>query len=487
MKIRYLLLVSLIFSACLISSLQGQYEGKELTNGPAMITRIDALKALDVFEAALNERWSYRHANNENFSAAIGSLRKRIVASISNDDLGVELQKIIALGIDGHSRVSGYRLPPGGYLPFLIEPAGKRFIAFSSDRRTFLADGFPFLTKIDGKSIAEWCENSAVLVPKGSPQYVSHRCLRSLREIDYWRGQMNLPKKETVEVEVSDRNGRERRRLTLPLAKSALPYGAWPHGDSRLLEGNIGYLRLANMDKNPSIAEIKQWMPKFRDTAGIIVDVRDNDGGYRAALRLLYSYFAAVDAPPRVFTAAAYRLNSAHKDNILSGDLGLYRIDANDWTSTERQAAIEFAKIFKPRWKLPKGEFSDWHYMVLSRLDDPDIYHYDNPVIVLMNGKCFSATDIFLAGLKGMRNVLLLGTPSSGGSAASQEINLGATPLVLRIGAMASFQADGKLFDGHGIQPDLLIEPVAEYYIGGRDKVLEEAVSRIKARRIGAK
>jgi hypothetical protein len=30
---------------------------------------------------------------------------------------------------------------------------------------------------------------------------------------------------------------------------------------------------------------------------------------------------------------------------------------------------------------------------------------------------------------------------------------------------MASFQADGRLFDGHGIHPDVLVEPAPEYYI----------------------
>jgi C-terminal processing protease CtpA/Prc len=160
----------------------------------------------------------------------------------------------------------------------------------------------------------------------------------------------------------------------------------------------------------------------------------------------------------------------------------MYRAGAKEWTPSERQAVAGFAGIFKPKWELPKSKFSDWHYMALSRLEDPDVYHYDRPVIVLMNGKSFSATDIFLAGVKGMKNVLLLGTPSSGGSAFSQEIALGATPLRLRIGSMASFQADGKLFDGNGVDPDVLVEPVEEYYIGGRDNVLEEAVRRIRAR-----
>jgi hypothetical protein len=437
---------------------------------------------LDAFEAALNERWSYLHANNADFHAAIAALRKRIVTAISIHELGIELQKIVALGIDGHSRVSGYRLPPGGYLPFLIEPAGSRFVALAPERLDFLAAGFPFLTKIDGKDIAQWCATAATLVPKGSPQYVRHRSLGLLREIDYWRGVMNLPKRNTVEVELTDPQGKTRKILTLPVAASPPAYGVWPSGGSRLLKDNVGYLRLPTMGEEPSVAEIKKWMPAFRDTSGLIVDVRDNNGGDRDALLLLYSYLAAPSDPPRVFTAAAYRLHSERKEDYLADDHRMYRAGAKEWTPMERQAVSEFAKTFRPTWELPKGQFSDWHYMALSRRDDPDVYHYDKQVVVLMNAKSFSATDIFLAGLKGMEHVLLLGTPSSGGSAFTQEMALGAAPLRLRIGSMASFQADGKLFDGNGIQPDVLLEPVPEYHIGGRDNVLEEAIRRIRAR-----
>jgi len=445
------------------------------------LKREELSHALDVFKIALDERWSYRHANAADFDAAIAALRKRVEAGISSDELGIELQRIIALGIDGHARVSGYRLPPGGCLPFLIEAHGDRFVAFHPERRSFLADGFPFLTKIDGKPVGEWCAAAAGLVPKGSPQYIRHRCLGLLRELDYWRGLMNLPKKDRVEVELADQDGRARKTLTLPVAQSPLASEVWPLGGSRRLEGNIGYLRLASMDETTSVPEIKQWMPKLRDTAGLIVDVRDNNGGERDALLLLYSYLAAPDDPPRVFTAAAYRLHSAHKENHLAENHFMYRADAKEWSPKDRQAIVEFTKTFKPQWELPKGQFSDWHYMVLRRRDDPDIFHYGKPVMVLMNAKCFSATDIFLAGLKGMKNVTLLGTPSSGGSAYTQEVPLGATPFVVRIGSMASFQADGKLFDRNGVQPDVVVEPVPEYYIGGRDNVLEEAVTRILA------
>jgi hypothetical protein len=46
---------------------------------------------------------------------------------------------------------------------------------------------------------------------------------------------------------------------------------------------------------------------------------------------------------------------------------------------------------------------------------------------------------------------------------------------------MASFQRDGRLFDGHGVLPDVVVVPAPEYYIGGADAVLAEALKRIRA------
>ena len=450
-------------------------------NAPSELAPMVVSGAVDAMKAALDERWSYRHANRADFDSALASVRERSGAGITQDELGIELQKVIALGIDGHALVSGYGLPPGGILPFVIESEGGGFVAFDPARRAFLADGFPFVTRIDGKDVAEWCAMAATMVPKGSPQYARHRCLRQLRQLDYWRGQMNLPQKSTVDVELMNKSG-DRKILTLPVATSLPAFTAWPTGGSRLLEGNVGYLRLPTMEEETSVPEIKRWMPKFRDSVGLIVDVRDNNGGERVALRVLYSYLAAPADPPRVFTAAAYRLHSAHKENHLAENHFMYRADAAEWSPQERQAVAAFAKKFKPEWQLPDGQFSDWHFLALTRLEDPDIYHYDKPVIVLLNAQCFSATDIFLAGLKGMKNVLLLGTPSSGGSAYGQTIVLGATDLKLRIGSMASFQADGRLFDCNGVHPDIVVEPTPEYYVGGQDNLLEEAVRRIWAK-----
>jgi hypothetical protein len=439
-------------------------------------------RALDDFKAALDERWSYRRANDADFDAAVAALHRKIDAGISVDELGLELTKIIALGIDGHARVLGYQLPGGNHLPFLVEPEGDNFVAVNPERTAFLADGFPYLTQIDGRDMSDFCRAAAALIPRGSPQYVRRHCLVRLRDLDFLRGSMGLPRKETVEVTLGGKDGTSHRTLTLPVAGSAPNLGAWPAGGSRLLEGGVGYLRLKDLDEIRSVREIKEWMPRFRGTNGLVVDVRDNTGGERDALRLLHSYLAAPGDPPRVMNVAAYRLNPAHAENHLAEHHFMFRAQTKEWTDEERRAIAAFAATFRPEWEPPRGQFSDWHYLILRRVDDPDIYHYEKPVAVLMNAKCFSATDIFLAGLKGLKNVTLVGTPSSGGSAFTQDIVLGATPLRVRLGSMASFQADGRLFDRHGVSPDVVIEPTPEYYIGGPDKVLAEAVRRIAAR-----
>jgi hypothetical protein len=448
--------------------------------GDRAFTPVELLRALEDFARALDERWSYRHANRADFPAAIVALRTKAVGGMSVDAFGLELHKIIAQGIDGHSGVAGYQLPGTRHLPFLLEPDGERSIAFTPDRTAFLAGGFPYITKIDGRNIADWCKAAAVIVPKGSPQYIRHRCLARLRNVDFVRGLMKLPQRDAIEVELLSTDGRARRSLTVSHTNSLPTYGVWPRSASRLLGDDVGYLRLAYMPKDSSIKEIKQGMSQFRNTSGLIIDVRDNDGGDRDALRLMYSYLAAPGDPPRVFTAAAYRLHPAHKEHHLAGSHFMYRLGAKQWTEAERQAISAFIKTFTPAWKLPPGHFSEWHYMALSRLDDPDTYYYSKPVVVLMNGKNFSATDIFLAGLKGIGNVTLLGTASAGGSANTQEVALGTTPLRLRIGSMVSFQADGTLFDGHGVTPDVTVEPTPEYYIGGPDAALAEAIKRVK-------
>ncbi len=440
---------------------------------PSQSAKLVPQQMVDAFAQALDERWAYYKANDANFETSIIKLRKS-ANQLSSNQLGIELQKIVALGIDGHAGVRGYSLP-GKFLPFLIAPSGDKYVAFKPDRSGFLSEGFPFITAIDGQQLNVWINAAKPMVSNGSPQYVQNNCLRHLRSIEYFRQQLGIKPSNTLEIELASRDNTKKKIINLPLSNGRPVYGVFPNKPSGLIPGNIGYLRLRLMDRN-AVDEIISWMPKFRKTKGLIVDVRNNGGGTRDALRILYSFLAAADSKPRVANCAKYRLHPNFGLDHLEARF-MYRETASEWSEAERSAISNFKKKFSPQWSPAEKEFSNWHYLVLSRMDLPKVYHYDKPVVVLMNPKCFSATDIFLAGLKGIPNVVLMGTPSGGGSARSVTFRFG--NLSTRLASMASFKPDGRLYDGNGIQPDVRIDPLPEYYVAGRDNLLEAAVDQI--------
>jgi len=49
----------------------------------------------------------------------------------------------------------------------------------------------------------------------------------------------------------------------------------------------------------------------------------------------------------------------------------------------------------------------------------------------------------------------------------------------IHLSRMASFQSNGKLYDGNGIQPDIVVEPVPTDFIGKTDTFLETAIKYI--------
>jgi C-terminal processing protease CtpA/Prc len=286
-----------------------------------------------------------------------------------------------------------------------------------------------------------------------------------MRYVQFQREVMGLERTEAVRVEVASRDGLRTREVSLPVASQSPTYGTWPSTQSRVLEGNIGYLRLPLMDGN-AVNEVLSWMPKFRETRGLIVDVRGNEGGSRDALRALFPYVMAEGAAPRVVNAAKYRLYSDFREDHLGGSRYMYRESWEGWTPEERLAIAQFKQKFTPEWQPPADEFSDWHYLVMSRRTNPQAFVYGKPVIVLLDQKSFSATDIFVSAFKDYPQVATR-LPVSG--------------LSVNLASMASFQVSGQLHDGNGTEPDVIVNPAPEYFLrGGTDNILQEAISRLR-------
>ena len=256
--------------------------------------------------------------------------------------------------------------------------------------------------------------------------------------------------------------------------------GAWPRTENGVIDGNVGYLRITSMG-DAADQDVLTWMPKFKDTRGLIIDVRGNGGGLRGPLRSLFPYVMSETAAPRVVNAAKFRLHPEYGDDHLGGSRFMYVEPSPEWTAAERASIAAFKRTFTPEWTPPADHFSDWHYLVMSRRTNPRAYVYGRPVIVLLDEKCFSATDIFLSAFKGWPNVTLMGSASGGGSARQVPVSLPVSRLGMTLASMASFQWTGQLYDTRGIQPDVVVHPDPTYFlVGGRDNVLEEALRRLK-------
>jgi C-terminal processing protease CtpA/Prc len=283
---------------------------------------------------------------------------------------------------------------------------------------------------------------------------------------------------------VRSADGKQGRTVQIKLADQP-PRAPWPReAPGRTLEGNVGYLRIASMtDDQRFLQGLHEAMAAVRGTVGLVIDVRNNGGGSRDVLRDLFPYFMGPDGKPRVVNVAAYRLGEGEAADEKEGflqDRSLYPVTSGAWQPAEREAVTEFAKAFKPEWEPPKGQFSAWHFMALSPRQGGPYYHYDKPVVVLMNSGCFSATDVFLGAFKGHPNVTLMGGASGGGSGRARTVRLANSNLTLRLSSMASFRPDGKLYDGRGVEPDVEAWPEPTDLIGRTDAVLDAAVMKLK-------
>ncbi len=464
--------------------------------GSPRLSRKQAEQDLDELEWLLENRYSYLKLRGVDYRAALDSIRASLGDGISRPLFGYQLTKFIALFGDGHSRVASSTVHLkslcSGFSPFIAEESSGRLVAFKADRSDLLDPDFPFLRAIDRLAVDSWLEAAGRFVAKGSPQYYRYHSIRNLRYIECLRRELGVTNAETVEVELQSDDASQTRQMALLLVEEPPVYGFWPRPqnqikspkdirvESRILKENIGYLRIIACLSDPEfLDDLIETMNVFKDTTGLVIDLRTNGGGSRAPLRTLLPFFMAENDPPRIVNVAAYRLGTKNASQAFEARY-LYPASSPQFSEAERAAIGRFAAGFEPEWTPPQDQFSQWHYFVISATKDERYFHYDRPVVILMDRWNFSALDIFLGAFKGHKNVTLMGQPSGGGSGCYQRYRLANSKIRIHLSSMASFQPNGKLYDGNGIQPDVFAEPIPTDLIGKTDSLLEAAIQSIQ-------
>lgn len=197
-----------------------------------------------------------------------------------------------------------------------------------------------------------------------------------------------------------------------------------------LLSDSIGYLYYGSFSSGFSSANLREMFAYLKDVKGIIVDVRDNGGG-------------SLDAA----FALAQRFINAEKRVLISQE------------------------------KTGPGS-DDFGNTVNYTLAPPEAPHFEGPVMLLTNRKCFSATNTFVAILRNFSNVTQIGDRTGGGGGLPIDSEL-PNGWRYRFSATASFLPNGFNIE-QGIAPEIRMDMDTTALLQGKDNIIEEAIRQLQ-------
>lgn len=443
---------------------------------------------LDLLEHLLTKCFAYLELRPVDYRAALDAIRQSLDDETTVNRFGLSLAKLISLFCDGHAAVRPGGLSsfyPSGYAPFVAGSHQGRIFLANAEGKAFLDPKHPYVASIDGKPIADWMKAAGYPVTKESPQWHLRGSLEMLSYLNYVRAELGLPLAGTLTLKLESEDRKDSTELKLPVASRPSRRFTFPRGESRRIDA-FGYLRIPQMTSSTRLeTDFDEWMTKFRDTKGLIIDLRGNTGGTKDILHTLFPYFMKPGDPMRIVELSTYRkpmeLPKPMPEGFMMSAMSAQVVTSSHWKSdAERQLVAGFIKNFRPEWKLPAGKFSDWHALGLDSKVNPRAYHYDKPLIILQDSSSFSASDIFLGAFEDHPNTTQMGTPSGGGNGWMETYTLPNSRLRITLCQSAKFRPNGKLYDGVGIAPDVLLEPTPQDYFGETDTLLDAAVKRLK-------
>jgi len=200
-----------------------------------------------------------------------------------------------------------------------------------------------------------------------------------------------------------------------------------------MLEGNIGYIYLPMIHDEPDF--FKSYIPgviaDLRDTQGLVIDIRNNEGGEDESARTLASFFANERV---LYMISRYKVGPGPDD------------------------------FEEPR-----------HWFV----DPAEEERYLKPIVLLTNRYSVSAAETFSLAMKSFPHVIQIGDTTTGAfsDVVSRQLPNG-WGYSLSVGDYRN--ADGISYEGVGLAPNILIKNTPEDLANGTDKMLEAAIERLK-------
>jgi hypothetical protein len=495
------------------SKLNPQEGGKdEVTSLRQNIAGQQLRDDLEQFRSLLKQEWILSNLNDADFDAAITSIARDADVGMTVAELTLRLQRVLAMSSDGHAAMGQF---PGamqtieGVRPdFLIDISGEGYTAYRVEqaagdpinpkrkhRFVPLKEGYPHLLAIDGLPVSDWVQAAEPYISRRPRLAMRWRAMRILQELPFLRRELHLPNPATIRLRLASTDRKSEIELDAPTNR----YQRWhlkvPRPDSSILDGNIGYLWISNAASGGVEAIVKA-MPKLRVTRGLIVDLRDNTGGTGLdTLQVMAAYLLPLDQPRLAVGQIVQWQGDRQATNTAE-----VAIDAVGLSAESRRIITSFQDVVKRGWRPPQGRSTESRVVFLARSEaEPDLFPYNHelfpktysytaPVVVLFNHRCFSAAELFLAGIRELPGVTLVGsTTTAGGGGSPEFFRLQHSGLDVILSQSVFVRADGTLIDGHGIAPDVVVEGDWRDYLDGQDRMLEKAIEVLEGNILGRK
>jgi C-terminal processing protease CtpA/Prc len=353
----------------------------------------------------------------------------RVRATASTYEYYRVLQRMCALLRDGHSEVFlpkalAERMEAGP--PLRIDLIENRVFVTRVESKALEADGITAgfeILRIDGVPVREYAEkNRLPYVASNSPQHLAVKL--------YSYGLLSGSRERPVDVEFRSPDGRV---LQKHLRRDPYPdRTALPVFEYRKLTGNVAYVAINTFNSEEAQKEFEKHLPEIQSSAGLILDVRENDGG-----------------------------NGVIAYNLI-GDLTDKDFAPTPWKSRQYIATLR-------AWGQPGG----WYQAKPSTWPSKPTEFYSKPVVMLVGPRCLSATDVFAETFHRLQRGKLVGEPTGGsiGDPLAFALPGGGSARV----ATSAEEGDG--FVGRGIQPDVLVPRTVQDFLAGHDAALDAGLA----------
>ncbi len=249
-----------------------------------------------------------------------------------------------------------------------------------------------------------------------------------LAELKDGHVQLKIPSGSGIRTYITPREHRDedafRPQLIWRIAGTEMHVSSDNAMEYCVMQGNVGYIRLSTFATGSWVGEFDGALDAVRATRGLILDLRHNGGGSDL------TGFSII----RRFITSPLLLFSTYYRGV-------------------RQQGPPLA---------PGGS-----------------YQYTNPVIVLINGKCFSATEDIAEAMTNIPTFTLVGDTTAGASGAPLDFTL-PSGRKISVSTIDFRRYDDQPIEWNGVPPDIRVVETSHDVLDGVDNQLQAALAILR-------